>query len=287
MRKCRRHTHLPGSYSDRCTLATVRNLHVADYVTLVNGVSGVMSILSSVQYVKSLTILIATFAYGQSTRPLPRMLSTFFPTTTSSSTATGLPSLAYADCRTWLYASIAWIAIGTFADVLDGRVARYRRRSSLIGQELDSLADLVSFGVAPATLCYAIGCSTGVDSAVLAFFVVCGLTRLARYNVTVGSMNKDKSGKIAAFEGAPIPTSLGLTFTIGLLAYLGYTDPTTSLNAGGALLPSGIAYDDLLGAKLPGGVLGAGHWWSFHPFVLAFGALGCMMASKTLQVPKL
>lgn len=272
----------------------VRNLHVADYVTLINGVSGVMSIFSSLQYVKSVTILVASYAYGQSTRPLPRALQTFFPTTPTS-TSFGTPASSYidgavspnyADCRLWLYAAIGWIALGTFADVLDGRVARYRKRSSLIGQELDSLADLVSFGVAPATLAYAAGCSTPLDSAILAFFAVCGLTRLARYNVTVGSMNKDKSGKIAAFEGTPIPTSLGLTFTIGALAWAGRTDPTTALAGAGGLLPSAIAYDTLLGANLPLGVVGLGHWYALHPFTLAFGILGCAMASKTLQVPK-
>src|SRR5262245_31509789 len=62
-------------------------------------------------------------------------------------------------------------------DVLDGRVARWRHKSSPLGRELDSLADVVSFGVAPACLAYAIGMSSGWDVLVLVYFAACGISR--------------------------------------------------------------------------------------------------------------
>jgi len=69
-------------------------------------------------------------------------------------------------------------------DVLDGRVARWRQQHSALGRELDSLADVISFGVAPATLAFAAGMTGGWDAAILIYFVCCGVSRLARYNVT-------------------------------------------------------------------------------------------------------
>ncbi|KAI5290119.1 CDP-diacylglycerol-serine O-phosphatidyltransferase [Ascosphaera acerosa] len=93
-------------------------------------------------------------------------------------------------------------------DFLDGKIARWRRKSSLMGQELDSLADLLSFGVAPACAAFALGMRTPLDHAALAVFVLCGLTRLARFNVTVAVIPKDSAGKAAYFEGTPIPTTL-------------------------------------------------------------------------------
>ncbi|KAH3679802.1 hypothetical protein WICPIJ_008517, partial [Wickerhamomyces pijperi] len=92
-----------------------------------------------------------------------------------------------------------------------------RSCNSLMGQELDSLADLISFGVAPASIAFAIGFQSTIDALVLAFFVLCGLTRLARFNVTVTTIPKDLTGKSKYFEGLPVTTSL---FVVGVLAYL-------------------------------------------------------------------
>ncbi len=69
-------------------------------------------------------------------------------------------------------------------DVLDGRIARWRQKSSTMGQELDSLSDVISFGVAPAMIAYGCGMQGLYDRMVLAYFVACGVSRLARYNVT-------------------------------------------------------------------------------------------------------
>jgi CDP-diacylglycerol--serine O-phosphatidyltransferase len=83
----------------------------------------------------------------------------------------------------------------------------------MLGQELDSLSDLISFGVAPATLAYtigkryqksliyAIGLNTWGDQVILTIFVCCGLARLARFNVTTHNIAQDHTGKSKYFEG--------------------------------------------------------------------------------------
>src|SRR6185369_4769822 len=73
--------------------------------------------------------------------------------------------------------------------------------------ELDSLADVISFGVAPAVIGYGCGMQGLYDRVVLAYFVACGVSRLARYNVTAEALSGDE-GKVKYFEGTPIPTSL-------------------------------------------------------------------------------
>ena len=64
-----------------------------------------------------------------------------------------------------------------------------------MGQELDSLADLISFGVSPATIAFAIGFQTTVDVLMLTFWVLCGLSRLARFNISAANIPKDAHGK--------------------------------------------------------------------------------------------
>ena len=147
-------------------------------------------------------------------------------------------------------------------DVLDGRIARWRNQHSALGRELDSLADIISFGVAPATLAFAAGMNGGWDWIALIYFVCCGVGRLARYNVTAEKLTGD-SNKVAYFEGTPIPTSVLLT---GLLALAGW--------------------QDRLGAELYGGVWTLGPW-QLHPFALLFVLSGTLMVSKTLRIPKL
>ena len=147
-------------------------------------------------------------------------------------------------------------------DVLDGRIARWRQTHSALGRELDSLADVISFGVAPASLAFAAGANGGWDGVVLAYFVCCGVSRLARYNVTAEALAAG-SDKVAYFEGTPIPTSVVLT---ALLAF--------------------AAWQDRIGAELYGGVLTLGRW-QLHPLVLLFALSGTLMVSKTLRIPKL
>ena len=84
-------------------------------------------------------------------------------------------------------------------DVLDGRVARWRHTHSALGRELDSLADVISFGVAPAALGFAAGLRGGWDWVVLIYFVCCGVGRLARFNVTAEQLSEG-TGKVAYFR---------------------------------------------------------------------------------------
>src|SRR5215207_5875670 len=156
------------------------------------------------------------------------------------------------------YAAAAFIF-----DVLDGRVARARHQHSPLGRELDSLSDVISFGVAPAALAFAAGLQGGWDAAALVYFVCCGVSRLARYNVTAESLAGDESGKVKYFEGTPIPTSVVLT---GVLAW--------------------AAWQGALGDRLWGGVLDLGPW-NLHPLALLFVLSGSLMISKTLHIPKL
>jgi CDP-diacylglycerol--serine O-phosphatidyltransferase len=147
-------------------------------------------------------------------------------------------------------------------DVLDGRIARWRHTHSALGRELDSLADVISFGVAPAALAFAAGMRGGWDVAILIYFVCCGVSRLARYNVTAESLSEG-SDKVAYFEGTPIPTSVLLTVVLALLAW-----------------------HDRVGEKLYGGVWTIGPW-DLHPLALMFALSGTLMISKTLRIPKL
>jgi CDP-diacylglycerol--serine O-phosphatidyltransferase len=99
----------------------------------------------------------------------------------------------------------AWlIFLSMVFDIMDGRVARLTKTTSRFGEELDSLADLVSFGAAPAFLFYGffLKAEFGRVGLVLScIFVLCGALRLARFNVTEGSDN---------FQGLPIPGGAAL-----------------------------------------------------------------------------
>ena len=146
-------------------------------------------------------------------------------------------------------------------DVLDGRVARWRQQSSELGRELDSLADVISFGVAPAAIAYGCGMQGLYDRVVLVFFVVCGVSRLARYNITA-EKNSEGGGKVKFFEGTPIPTSLLLVVVLGIAAWQG-----------------------ALGDALWLGVTSLGGF-RFHPLVLMFAVSGSLMISR-IRIPKL
>lgn len=158
-------------------------------------------------------------------------------------------------------AAAALVAAALVFDVLDGRIARWRHTHSALGRELDSLADIISFGVAPATLAFAAGLRGGWDSLVLIYFVCCGVSRLARYNVTAESLAQG-SDKVAYFEGTPIPTSVLLVAGLAMLAW-----------------------QNRLGENLYWGVWTCGPW-DLHPLALLFLLSGTLMISKTLRIPK-
>jgi CDP-diacylglycerol--serine O-phosphatidyltransferase len=146
-------------------------------------------------------------------------------------------------------------------DIADGLVARRRHQHSGFGQELDSLADIVSFGVAPVVIAYGLGMRGGWDALIFLFFVGCGISRLARFNITTAAL-ADATGKVPYFEGLPIPSSLGLALILAACFYTGHV---------GDQLPLGVV------------TLAAVHW---HPLSLLYLAHGCAMISKTLRIPK-
>ena len=161
-----------------------------------------------------------------------------------------------------LWLAIALVPLALAFDVLDGRVARWRHEASVLGRELDSLADVISFGVAPAAIAFGTGMQGGWDAIVLVGFVACGVSRLARYDVTAEALSGDE-GKVKYFEGTPIPTSVLLVGLLALAVYQGRTGERLWFGAW-----------DLGPAML-------------HPLVLLFALSGSLMVSKSLRIPKL
>src|SRR5215475_12643284 len=113
----------------------------------------------------------------------------------------------------WIAFVLLFVALA--CDIIDGYWARHSHRQSVLGADLDSLADVISFGVAPAVLGFTLGMRGGWDMLILAFFVVCGISRLARFNVTAAALS-DASGKVKYFEGTPIPTSILIVVLLGV-----------------------------------------------------------------------
>jgi len=175
-----------------------------------------------------------------------------------------LAALGYlADGRfAWLALALALYPLCLLMDFFDGRIARATGKASALGPDLDSLADVVSFGVAPAAIGFAVGLRGGWDVLAMLFLVACAIGRLARYNVTSASLS-DESGKVRYFEGIPVSGSLLAVGAVAAAALTGH-----------------------LGAQLP---LGAHHLGPFvlHPLALVYVAVGCGMVSKRLHVPKL
>jgi CDP-diacylglycerol--serine O-phosphatidyltransferase len=160
-----------------------------------------------------------------------------------------------------VYFACALVFIAFVFDFLDGRIARWRQKSSAMGRDLDSLADIVSFGVAPAMIAYGCGMQGLYDRIVLTYFVACGVSRLARFNVTAEALSEG-GDKVKYFEGTPIPTSLLLVIMMWL---------ATS---------QGALRDSLWLGK----VVFAG--FTLHPIVLFFAVSGSLMVSR-IRFPKI
>lgn len=159
-----------------------------------------------------------------------------------------------------VYFACGLVLAALIFDVLDGRIARWRQKTSSLGRELDSLADIISFGVAPAIIAYGCGMQGLYDRIVLAFFVACGVSRLARYNITAETLSEG-TDKVKYFEGTPIPTSIVLVLLLALAAWFGAVREE---------LWFGVV--TLAGYKL-------------HPLVLVFAISGSLMISR-LRIPK-
>jgi CDP-diacylglycerol--serine O-phosphatidyltransferase len=163
----------------------------------------------------------------------------------------------------FLWMAFVVLPLALVCDVLDGYVARAAaRRQSVLGADLDSLADVISFGVAPAVLGFTLGLRGGWDMVCLTYFVVCGVSRLARFNVTAAALADAETGKVKYFEGTPIPTSIIIVALLAVAFWLGRVDRN----------------------------LWFGEWRvgpaTLHPLVLVYVASGSAMISATLRVPK-
>ena len=146
-------------------------------------------------------------------------------------------------------------------DILDGLIARRSKRLSILGADLDSLADIVSFGVAPAVLGFTLGLRGFWDAMILIYFVNCGISRLARFNVTAVDLS-DATGKVKYFEGTPIPTSIVIVAILGVAYWQGRIDgfiPLGSWQVGPAVL---------------------------HPLTILYAVSGSLMISSSLRIPK-
>jgi CDP-diacylglycerol---serine O-phosphatidyltransferase len=200
----------------------LRDFHLADWFTLANAFCGTGAVFAAMRY---------------------------------------LEAGGAAGSRRDLLVGMALIPLAFVFDALDGRIARWRKVASTLGRELDSLADVISFGVAPAALGYACGLQGGWDWIVLSYFVGCGVSRLARYNVTAETL-ADGGDKVRYFEGTPIPTSLLIVVMLAVAAWQG-----------------------AIGDAIWFGVVQLGPW-QLHPLVLVYALSGSLMISKTLRIPK-
>ncbi|WFD44127.1 CDP-diacylglycerol--serine O-phosphatidyltransferase [Malassezia psittaci] len=189
----------------------VRNFHLADAFTLMNGFCGAQSIFMSARF------------------------------------------LLTSEPKYMWYA--LWLPFfGAIFDLLDGKIARWRRSSSMLGQELDSLADSVrddlfiqiSFGVAPTAAAFALGLRHPLDTLCLTVFVCSGVARLARFNITAAYVPHDAGGKMRYFEGLPIPSSLILVIGMAVCLLCGRFE-----DANGAWVPNATySYTGYLGSWL-------------------------------------
>ena len=177
----------------------------------------------------------------------------------SGSVLAGMQYLVTNDDR-WLLTALILLPVALVFDFADGRVARWRRRASLLGADLDSLADVISFGMAPAALGFAVGLRGALDVLILLYFVVCGISRLARFNATADVLS-DGSGKVKYFEGTPIPTSVALVLLLAVLYFADRLGPNLWLGSW----------------ELGGFVL--------HPLSFFYALSGSAMIS-TIRVPK-
>jgi len=201
-----------------------------------------------------------------SSRPLLRALvPADFLTLGNASCGTGAIFLClnYIEGRPhdpFLLAAFALLVLALVLDFADGLVAR-SRRSSPFGADLDSLADVVSFGVAPAVLGFTLGLRGVWDAVVLCAFVCCGIARLARYNVTAAALSGG-TGKVPYYEGTPIPTSVIIVAVLVVAWWRG-----------------AVGHDVWLGRWR---ALGGGH---LHPLVLLYALSGGLMVSR-IRIPK-
>lgn len=133
------------------------------------------------------------------------------------------------------YIAIFLILMACIFDMLDGRLARFGGSESAFGREFDSIADIVSFGVAPALMVYRIVLHEfpRLGWVVASLYLVCGALRLARFNC-LAAANSAKANK--EFKGFPIPAAAGLTASLTLFM-LWLSDQERTIGEGKWVLP--------------------------------------------------
>ncbi len=115
-------------------------------------------------------------------------------------------------------ASLLWILGAFIFDMLDGRLARLGGHESAFGREFDSLADVISFGIAPALLVFKIVLAelpARIGWMIAFVYLVCGAMRLARFNSL--TVEPDPTNRAKDFTGFPIPAAAGLVASVTLL----------------------------------------------------------------------
>ncbi|MEM4268374.1 MAG: CDP-diacylglycerol--serine O-phosphatidyltransferase [Candidatus Woesearchaeota archaeon] len=126
---------------------------------------------------------------------------------TLANAVSGVLSIFFSLNKDFLLSSIMML-IAVFFDAVDGRLARWLKQENEFGRQLDSLSDIISFGVAPAVFAYSQGLTSLLAIIILSFFVVCGVLRLARFNII----------KTKEFIGVPITTN-GYLFPLVFLIF--------------------------------------------------------------------
>jgi len=123
----------------------------------------------------------------------------------------GLTALKFAIENKWQIA-VSLVVFASFLDNIDGKIARLLKSNSNFGIELDSLSDLISFGVTPAIIVYLWSESMSIEGmwAMVIFYAICSTSRLARFNVS-SHETQSSSKKIKYFSGISTPAAAGLT----------------------------------------------------------------------------
>ena len=114
--------------------------------------------------------------------------------------------------------SLLWILGAFIFDMLDGRLARLGGHESAFGREFDSLADVISFGIAPALLVFKIVLAelpARIGWMIAFVYLVCGAMRLARFNSITAE--PEPANRAKDFTGFPIPAAAGLVASVTLL----------------------------------------------------------------------
>ena len=113
--------------------------------------------------------------------------------------------------------AVLCLALSGLCDMFDGKIARTKKdrteQEKRFGIQIDSLCDIVCFGVGPALICYCMGMKGVIGIAILMFYVLAGLIRLAWFNVTEECRQSETDEKRECYQGLPI-TSMAIALPI-------------------------------------------------------------------------